>query len=321
MRLKLYRAATMAEAMGCVRSELGAEALILSTRRVGDGVEITAALEPDAPAPPSRPSAMAEAPAGWAKEGYTAQEQTSAPEAGPARRAAALAFHGTPAPIARRLSAGPLAFAVAATFRFAASPIEAGAAPLLVAGPPGAGKTLTVARLASRLVLRGIVPLVITADGQRAGATEQLAAFTRLLGIDLIVACTAAMIARALTRRVAEGPVLIDTPGIDPFDESQLRLLRDLAAAAAAATAIVVPAGLDPVEAAEIADSHRSHGASLLVANRLDGARRLGGVLGAAASGLTMIEAGIGPGAADGLVPMTPALLASRLMQFPDRQP
>ena len=47
MRLKLYRAASMAEAMARVRAELGADALILATRRVGDGVEITAALEPD----------------------------------------------------------------------------------------------------------------------------------------------------------------------------------------------------------------------------------------------------------------------------------
>ena len=48
MRLKLYRAAKMAEAMACVRAELGPDALILATRRVPDGVEVTAALEPAA---------------------------------------------------------------------------------------------------------------------------------------------------------------------------------------------------------------------------------------------------------------------------------
>ena len=47
MRLKLYRAPAMAEAMARVRAELGEDALILATRRVGDGVEVTAALEPD----------------------------------------------------------------------------------------------------------------------------------------------------------------------------------------------------------------------------------------------------------------------------------
>ena len=45
MRLKLFRAATMAEAMARVRAELGAEAIILATRQVAEGIELTAALE------------------------------------------------------------------------------------------------------------------------------------------------------------------------------------------------------------------------------------------------------------------------------------
>ena len=39
MRLKLYRAGGMAEALRSVRAELGPDALILSTRRVGGGVQ------------------------------------------------------------------------------------------------------------------------------------------------------------------------------------------------------------------------------------------------------------------------------------------
>ena len=49
MRLKLFRAPAMAAAMAQVRAELGPDALILGTRRVAGGVEITAALEPDDP--------------------------------------------------------------------------------------------------------------------------------------------------------------------------------------------------------------------------------------------------------------------------------
>ncbi len=45
----------MAEAMARVRAELGEDALILATRRVGDGVEVTAALEPDDAPPPLAP--------------------------------------------------------------------------------------------------------------------------------------------------------------------------------------------------------------------------------------------------------------------------
>ena len=54
MRLKLFRAPTVAQAMARVRAELGAEAMILGTRRVADGVEITAALDDPAPPPPHR---------------------------------------------------------------------------------------------------------------------------------------------------------------------------------------------------------------------------------------------------------------------------
>jgi flagellar biosynthesis protein FlhF len=383
MRLKLFRAATMAEAMASVRNELGAEALILSTRRISGGVEITAALDrADSPAldeapihempfmhAPAATPAAEQAPHGPVQNGpvqhrpvqhgpvqhgpvqhgpipHGPARRDSAPLRGPRpieppasarsdaprlhaervgaglpdeRREAAFAFHGVPEPIGRRLMAGPLAFALSAAFRFTPAPLAVDAPPLLFAGPPGAGKTLTVARLASRLVMRGLTPLVITADGKRAGATEQLAAFTRLLGIDLIVACTPAMVTRALARRVDGAPVLIDGPGTDAFDPGQQEEIRLLATTAGATMALVLPAGLDPVEAADIAASHRQNAASLLIANRLDGARRLGGILAAAAAGLAMTEAGTGPGAADGLVPMTPEFLAARLMQLPDR--
>ncbi len=47
MRLKLYRAPGIADAMARVRAELGEDALILGTRRVGGGVEVTAALQED----------------------------------------------------------------------------------------------------------------------------------------------------------------------------------------------------------------------------------------------------------------------------------
>jgi flagellar biosynthesis protein FlhF len=58
-------------------------------------------------------------------------------------------------------------------------------------------------------------------------------------------------------------------------------------------------------------------GANLLLATKLDAARRIGSVLAAAEAGCALAEAGIGAGAADGMVPFTPDLLARRLMQAP----
>ena len=287
MRLKRYRASGMAQAMAQVRAELGEDALILATQRLGNGVEVTAALEPDE-GPPTP---------------LVSVDPTLV---------AALDFHGVPALLRSDLQRGDLATNLASSLSFAALPLEE--RPLLIVGPPGTGKTLTVARLATRLVMSGIKPLVITADGKRAGATEQLAAFTKLLGINLIVACHPVTVGRALTRREPDTPVLIDSPGCDAFDPAQVEELSELASTANAATVLVLSGGLDPAEAVDVSRVYAAAGARLLVATKLDLARRLGGILAAAGAGLALTEAGIGAGAADGLLPITPAWLAARLL-------
>jgi len=305
MRLKLYRAASVAEAMALVREDLGTEALILSTRRVAQGVELTAALEQeDAPEPLARPLAAPALPT----------LLRTIPEPPPPSGMPNLAFHGIPASLAARLAGPDLTVALRAALRFGMLPIAQNGPPLLLAGLPGAGKTLTIARLATRLVLAGIAPMVITADGRRAGATEQLAAFTRLLGLNLVVATHPSTLGRALARRKSGEPVLIDTPGSDPFDPAQRGELSALVSTAGATLALVLPGGVDPAESADLGCGYADIGATMLVATRLDLARRLGGVVAAAQAGrLSLTEAGTGPGASDGLVPLTPGFLAERL--------
>lgn len=297
MRLRVFRAPRMSEAMALLRAELGAEAVILGTRRFAGGVEVTAALEPEEPVlipPMAAPVAAAPAP-------------------GP------LAFHNLPAALALALGAGPLEAALGATLGFAPLP-EARDRPLMLVGPPGAGKTLTCAKLAARMVMRGAAPAVVTADGQRAGAAAQLAAFTGVLGLTLAVAPSPASLGKALGRRAADQPVLVDTAGCDPFDPPQAVALRGLAMAAGADLALVLPAGLDAQEAADLARAFAALGARHLVPTRLDAARRLGAVLAAAEAGpLLLTEAGIGPEVADGLEPLSPARLAARLAAAPRR--
>lgn len=291
MRLKLFRAVGMAEAMAQVRTALGPDALILNTRKVVGGIEVTAAVEPRPEPFPQEPD-----------------------------RVAALSWHGVPLDLHSSLVQGNLDVAIADALRFGPLPLDPHEPPIMLAGPPGAGKTLTTARLATRLVMSGIVPMVITTDGRRAGAIEQLAAFTRLLSVPLLVASNCASLSRALTQRREGAPVLIDTAGADPREVNQAEELKGLANTANAHIALVLPAGLDPGEAADLAVAHAGCGAMFLIATRLDLAHRLGGVVAAAAaSHLLLAEAGIGPGAADGLVPFTPSILAARLCRFGDR--
>src|SRR5579863_1188725 len=100
MRLKVYRAPRMADAMARVRAELGANALILASRQVGDGVEVTAALEPE---DESSPLPL-----------KTALKRTTDP---PLR--AALTFHGVPSALHAALGRRDLAAALGTVCDFA----------------------------------------------------------------------------------------------------------------------------------------------------------------------------------------------------------
>lgn len=303
MHLRIIRAETMAEALRMARAELGAEALILSSRRIKGGVELTAASEPPADEPAPVPL-----------------EPIRVRPAGAPHEVSLLAAHGVPAALA-----GALADAPPGGGRLAFQPLKlaAGQPPILLAGPPGAGKTLTAAKLAARLCACGVRPMIITADGRRAGAIEQLAAFTKLLDLDLMVAPHPATVARALARR-GQVPAIIDGAGLDPFAPAEAELIAATAAAAAATLVLVLPANLDAEEAAAIAAAHVRLGASHLIATRLDQARRVGAVVAAAAQGLAIAGFGTGPGAADGFADPDPGLLAGRLARtpsFPDIAP
>jgi flagellar biosynthesis protein FlhF len=304
MRLKTYHAGSIVQAMAMIRAELGQDALILSSRRVAGGVEVVACLEPAEEALNAPPPRAPAPPQRWAPPPYRPPRVTGS---------GTLAWHGVPASLADRLQGRDLADGLAQALQFGALPLQA-PAPLLFVGAPGAGKTLTVARLATRLVLAGQMPLVISADGRRAGAAEELAAYTRLLGAELIVASKPATVTRALTRRPAGAPVLIDAPGLNPFDPAQIGAMRGLAESAAAVTVLVLQAGQDTQEAVEQAEIFAAAGVGHLIPTRLDIARRLGAILGAAfAGGLRLSEAGTGPGATDGLTPLTAGLLADWL--------
>jgi flagellar biosynthesis protein FlhF len=96
--------------------------------------------------------------------------------------------------------------------RFEVSP-EIGRRTVLV-GPPGAGKTTTLVKLA---VVRGLalgraVSLVSMDDG-RIGAVEQLRAYAGILNVPFQVAGTPEALAQVINATPAETLLLIDTPG------------------------------------------------------------------------------------------------------------
>jgi len=184
MRLKSFTATTMAEAMEMVRAELGDDAIIVSTQRAAGqkGVRITAALEPaDADLAvaemfeESHPSSAADAI-------KTALESHNLPPRLLERLTNAARTTGITDPVLACASA------LEAGFTFACLPEHGAPRPFLLVGPPGSGKSIATAKLAARSVLKQRQVGIITCDNLRAGATEQLAAFTRILEIDLVKA-------------------------------------------------------------------------------------------------------------------------------------
>jgi flagellar biosynthesis protein FlhF len=323
MRLKVFRGRTLAEAMEQVRAALGNNALILGTASTGGEAEVTAAIEQeDEPEPLPRfgfDHELDEQPT-WFGAGPAGFEASAHPATTPFEsRSDPLRWHNLPDTLRSRAEGSPER--CARLFRFEPLPVGPNLPPLLLAGPPGAGKTLMVARLAARLVLEGQKPLVLTADDARAGAVEQLAAFTRLLGLTLVAAGRPDGIERALGRRGQDTPVLIDLPGLDLAEPSQAETLATLIKAARGRLALVLPTGLDPDEAADLAMQHGPFGARHLVPTRLEEGRRLGGILAAAeAGGLALAEGGSGTGVVGGLLAVTPELLAARLSRSGRRQ-
>ena len=98
-------------------------------------------------------------------------------------------------------------------------PVAANPRVVLVVGVNGTGKTTTVAKLAALLRREGRRPLICAADTFRAAAIEQLAAWARRAGVDLVKARAggdpAAIVYDAIDAARARGRdvVIVDTAG------------------------------------------------------------------------------------------------------------
>jgi flagellar biosynthesis protein FlhF len=313
MRLKTFNAGTIDEAIRQIRRELGPDAVILSTERDGKcGVLVTAGLdEPLVESPGAAPAPPVD-------------EEVA--QGGLDGIAARLEFHGVPPAIADRLLTAAaelpaedpilaLAGALDAEFAFAPLIDEPPAHPLLLVGPPGAGKTASLAKLAIRARLAGVPVGAVTCDTLRAGAEAQLATYTRRLEVPAYRARDAQTLSRAVATLPADGLILIDSAGSNPRSEEDLRLMAELSAAGDAEPVLVLPAGGDAAEAADQARAYAGLGARRLIATKLDTVRRLGGLVAAAAAGgLAFAEFGLSPAIGDGLVPVNPVSLARLLM-------
>ena len=171
------------------------------------------------------------------------------------------------------------------------------------------------AKLAARAVLDDENPVVITTDIARAGGVEQLSAFLNILNVPLHQAEDAKGL-KAILGKVHKGaPVIIDTGGLNPFDPQEMKFLAKLLSVAEMEPTLVLPAGIDAEESAEMAMTFEVLGVHRLMPTRLDFARRLGGLLSAAdRAGLSFTEGSHTPQVANGILKLTPEAMTNLLM-------
>jgi flagellar biosynthesis protein FlhF len=304
----------MAEAMQLIRQELGDDAIIVSTQRAagGKGVRITAALEP---------TDTDDLPGSWLDE----EAPVSTPIADVVRDS--LVDHSVPPRLVEALSAyarssgldDPQAACAAALehhFVFAPLPDHGAPRPFLLVGPPGNGKSMTVAKLAARSTMKGRRVGVISADNVRAGANSQLSAFTGILKIELITARGPETLQRAIANSQGQFDlVFIDSPGLNPFKQTDLDYLAALVESANVEPILVLAAGGDPAEAAEIGEAFGSVGATRLLATRLDTTRRLGSILAAAeAAPLMFCDVSASPRVVNGVTAINAGIMARMIL-------
>lgn len=342
MRLKSFYAKTMTEAMQMVRESLGEDAIIVATRDEdgGKSVRVTAALDDGFFLPRSsrRENDLAfelgrgSEPAprdDWLQYDDEQDSESSLTEA----IIDTLLRHGVTEDILDQIvncaslmnvDDPVVAFvgAIDSLFQFTPLPAKSYRKPLMFVGPPGAGKTLTVAKLATRSVMSGLSVGVVTTDTFRAGGIEQLKAFTKILKVDLKTAQTAGELSKVLGEMGPKDQILIDSPGYNPFSSADIRALMKFTTAGDIEPVLVMPAAGDAVESGEIARVYAALGAHRMVPTRLDIARRLGGLLTAAQQGgLAFADSCFTPNVADGIEALSPRRLTSYFFQGHSQKP
>lgn len=260
MSVRRFLGANNRDALRQVREALGADAMILSSRQVADGYEIMAmaeeALEEKVAAveqaPPQDFSALAERLLGEVQQmrAMLSQQQVAGdtPRHVVRELVNILQAAGFSSELIRELvavfSALPSATANKVTdvsawlseqlqhrLHTPSVPAELFAAGVVaLIGPTGVGKTTTTAKLAAHYVMQfGPEPLLlVTTDGYRVGAREQLRIYAELLGVEMYALEEGEGFEQLQQRMHNKKLVLIDTVGMSQRDQRLTQRIAEL---------------------------------------------------------------------------------------------
>jgi len=305
-----FKGRTIAEVMERVRGDLGPEAMILSTRRGQgrDGLFEITALPAGRDKPAAGPEVLGELKselmslremilllnhsggvverllanpgllslyAALIRNGVNADSARSLLERGGALGDGA----GGSASVAKKKVLQEMATAVEVKDPFESNP----GGPVLAAflGTTGVGKTTTVAKLAALLMFRAKKKVgLVSIDGYRIGAMEQLRIYANILGIPCFPAFCRKDLLYALRKLSNRDVVLIDTAGQSHYDRQRIDALRGLIPAEAPVDChLLLPVGTSDGEMDQAVRGFKAFSLKSYIFTKLDECQRRGSML------------------------------------------
>ncbi len=313
MRMKLFSAATMEEAMEQMRAELGSDAVILSTRNEPGNVEVRAAVE-------RAPNARFATPV--FSESRPHFDNTTRE-----RIKDVMSWHGAPSGftdivtnaglklMGATADPGPaLAAGLEGVLSF--SPVHSDTRKsILLVGAPGSGKTSTAAKLASVTRNSPLGLKAASADFDASGGHARLAAYVGRPDVGLFKS-PEALQNHLAARTASERKLVIDGPAFNPVNPNEIARLRNLLYHVDVEPILVMSAEGHPEDLEDNARAFASVGVRRAILTKLDVVRRRGGAFAALSSSrLSIAQLSLTHSISNGLIPATPLRIARLLLE------
>lgn len=329
--MKQITAKDMQEAMALARRDLGEDAILLNTRKAPDGKGIVVTFGAESYDSPIEPDPLLDD-LPFTPEPAARFVQTDHPAL--ALIDEALEYHAVPEPMLSRLKiatrgahvpAGTtivaaeqiLADALGKLFTF--EPLTRHKMPpakaVMLVGMHGAGKTTTLAKLATMLAIEKKPIVLISTDVERFGGTDALAGLADIIKSPFLIARDRSELKMMVKQHLGNAWVLIDSSGVNIYAFNELKALGELASLQDVEPVLVCPAGMDAAESQEMASVFSFLPIERMLITRADATRHFTGIFTALSHAryqLANVSTSARP--ADGCEPLTPTLFAQLLL-------
>ncbi len=147
-------------------------------------------------------------------------------------------------------------------------------------GPTGVGKTTTIAKLAADLCLKQKMSVgLISVDGYRIGAVDQLKTYASIMGIPCLPAFTHEDVQHAINKMKSMDVLLIDTAGQNHLDKQRMSELGRLISGQSISKHLVLSTTAKSADMKEAAESFANLDPKTYIFTKIDETRQRGGII------------------------------------------